>query len=275
MMVREPDFLAAEPQAITPDPWADLKSMTAARIALGRSGVSLPTREVLGFSLSHAQARDAVHTPLDVTELASRFQAAGFKTLDVHSRATDRAVYLRRPDWGRRLDEASAKQLQDARQGDPGLAIVVADGLSSLAVARHSLPLVQALQAYFPDLPACPVVIARQGRVALGDEVGELLGAKMVAVLIGERPGLSSPDSLGIYLTSHPHVGLTDAARNCISNVRPEGLDYAQAARKLAFLIAGAHALGRTGVDLKDDSDERLPGEKPPALLLGPEDTKA
>ena len=264
------DLLTAEPQSITPDPWADLKSMTAARIALGRSGVSLPTREVLGFCLSHAQARDAVHTPLDVAELASRFQADGFNTLDVHSRAADRAVYLRRPDWGRRLDEASVAKLQAARRSEPGLAIVVADGLSSLAVARHSLPLVQALQDYFPDLPACPVVIARQGRVALGDEVGELLGAKMVAVLIGERPGLSSPDSLGIYLTSHPQVGLTDAARNCISNVRPEGLDYPQAARKLAFLIAGAHALGRTGVDLKDDSDERLPGEKPPALLMGP-----
>ena len=137
----------------------------------------------------------------------------------------------------------------------PPLAVVLADGLSSLATARHGLPLLQALLPYFPDLPGLPVIIANQARVALGDEIGHALGAALVVVMIGERPGLSSPDSLGLYLTARPRPGLTDAERNCISNVRPEGLPYADAARKLAFLMAGAHRLGRTGVDLKDDSD--------------------
>ncbi|KAF7600315.1 MAG: ethanolamine ammonia-lyase [Candidatus Dactylopiibacterium carminicum] len=253
---------------ITPDPWTRLQSLTRARIALGRRGASLPTREVLAFGLSHAQARDAVHQPLDVAALACGFHAAGYLTRTVTSQAADRGVYLRRPDWGRRLAEASAQQLQTWPAPPGRLVFVIGDGLSSLATQRHSLPLLEALAAYFPDLHACPVVIATQARVALGDEVGQLLGADMVVVLIGERPGLSSPDSLGIYLTGQPRVGLTDAARNCISNVRPEGLPYAEAARKLAFLIAGARQLGRTGVDLKDDSDERLPGERPEPFLL-------
>lgn len=253
---------------VTPDPWTRLQSLTRARIALGRSGVSLPTREVLGFGLAHAQARDAVHQPLDVTTLDTQFQAAGFVTHTVESRAMDRSVYLRRPDWGRRLADESAARLRAVPGSPAKIVFLVADGLSSLATQRHSLPLIQALEPWFPDLRACPVVLATQARVALGDEVGELLGASMIVVLIGERPGLSSPDSLGIYLTGGPRVGLTDASRNCISNVRPEGLDYPEAARKLAFLIAGAHQLGRTGVDLKDDSDECLPDERPAPFLL-------
>jgi ethanolamine ammonia-lyase small subunit len=253
---------------ITADPWTRLQSLTRARIALGRSGVSLPTREVLGFGLAHAQARDAVHQPMDVATLAEQFSAAGFTTRTVKSRATDRSVYLRRPDWGRRLADESVASLRATPTPAAKIAFLVADGLSSLATQRHSLPLIEALKPWFADLQACPVVIATQARVALGDEVGALLGASMIVVLIGERPGLSSPDSLGIYLTGSPQVGLTDASRNCISNVRPEGLDYPEAARKLAFLIAGARQLGRTGVDLKDDSDERLPDERPVTFLL-------
>jgi ethanolamine ammonia-lyase small subunit len=257
---------------ITPDPWTRLRTLTAARIALGRSGVSLPTNEVLRFGLAHAQARDAVHQPLDVAALQAALVGHGFKPSVVTSRAPDRVSYLRRPDWGRRLAEDSARDLRERRPAKaPRIAFVVSDGLSSRATQNNSLPLLLALAAYIPELRVCPVVIATQARVALGDEIGEILGAELVVVLIGERPGLSSPDSLGVYMTGAPRVGLTDATRNCISNVRPEGLSFAEAARKLAFLIAGARALGCTGVDLKDDSDDRLPDERPPAMLLAVE----
>lgn len=268
-MSKTPITPATKISPITPDPWTRLRTLTAARIALGRSGVSLPTNEVLRFGLAHAQARDAVHQPLDVSALQAAFVAHGFAPCVVTSRAPDRVSYLRRPDWGRRLAEESAQMLGARRPAKaPRIAFVVSDGLSSRATQNNSLPLMQALAGYIPDLRACPVVIATQARVALGDEIGEILGAELVVVLIGERPGLSSPDSLGVYMTGAPRVGLTDATRNCISNVRPEGLQFAEAARKLAFLIAGARALGRTGVDLKDDSDSRLPGERPSAALL-------
>ena len=198
-----------------------------------------------------------MHLPLDVAALANELVALGYAPQLVHSAAPDRAAYLRRPDWGRRLDEASRQALTaDASVRGNKLAIVIGDGLSSLAVARHTRPLLEALRGHIPDLASMPLVIARQARVALGDEIGALLGAEQVIVLIGERPGLSSPDSLGIYLTHGPRPGLTDAERNCISNVRPEGLDYANAARKLAYLINGARRLGASGVALKDDSDE-------------------
>ena len=252
---------AEEPveSVIVADNWDALRRFTPARIALGRTGVSLPTREVLKFSLAHAQARDAVHLPLDVTVLANELSAAGFSPRTVHSTAADRAAYLRRPDWGRRLDEASRQSLSlDAPASGARLAIVVADGLSSLAVARHAGAFLLALRTHVADLTEMPLVIASQGRVALGDEIGALLGVEQVVVLIGERPGLSSPDSLGIYLTFGPRPGLSDAERNCISNVRPEGLGYASAARKLAYLIDGARRLGASGVALKDDSDEHV-----------------
>lgn len=251
--------MSQKPVILTPDPWQPLQRLTQARVALGRVGVSLPTREVLRFSTAHAQARDAVHLALDVNGLAEELQQDGFQTLAVRSQAPDRATYLRRPDYGRRLDPACRAQLADpglSRWPQPRrLAIVVADGLSSLATRRHTRAFLAALKAYLPDLTNQPLVIATQARVALGDEIGHGLGAEQVVVLIGERPGLSSPDSLGLYLTAGPRPGLTDAQRNCISNVRPEGLPYAAAARKLAFLIEGARRLGRTGVDLKDDSD--------------------
>jgi len=263
----------SKPAILTPDPWQRLQGLTRARVALGRAGVSLPTREVLRFGIAHAQARDAVHQALDVASLQADLKDAGFASLAVSSQAADRSMYLRRPDRGRSLAPDCLALLAD--QGPrlwaprPRLAVVLADGLSSLAVARHGLPLLQALQPYFPDLPGLPVIIAREARVALGDEVGEALGAGQVVVMIGERPGLSSPDSLGLYLTARPRPGLTDAQRNCISNVRPEGLNYPDAARKLAFLIAGACKLGRTGVDLKDDSDTALPDTARPAVGLG------
>lgn len=252
-----PDADRLAPNPVTADPWAALRQHTQARVALGRTGSSLPTAEVLRFGMAHAQARDAVHLPLDVDALECDLQATGCRTLRVHSDAPDRAAYLLRPDQGRRLAEASIAGLQ--AQADPAgcdLLLVVGDGLSSLAVARHAAPLVaQILADAPPDLLLGPVVIAEQARVALGDPVGELLKARAVAVLIGERPGLSSPDSLGIYLTWAPRTGRSDAERNCISNVRPEGLSYAQAAHKLLWLVGEARRLQLSGVKLKDRSD--------------------
>ena len=241
---------------VTPDPWAPLRPHTAARVALGRSGASLPTREVLRFDAAHALARDAVHLPLDTEALCEQLSAAGWPVHRVHSAAPDRSTYLLRPDLGRRLDEASSAQLAAFDDPAPDLTFVVGDGLSSLAASRHAKPLLDAVRSLAPATWRLgPVVVAEQARVALGDPVGERLKAQLVAVLIGERPGLSSPDSLGIYLTWNPRTGRTDAERNCISNVRPEGLSYADAARRLVWLCGEALRLRLTGVGLKDMSD--------------------
>ncbi len=242
---------------VPPDPWTALRRHTPARIALGRTGASLPTHEVLAFSLAHAQARDAVHTPFDIQAVTDAVAGLGLAVLPVESAAPDRATYLRRPDLGRQLSEASRAALERAPRRPADLAIVVADGLSSTAVHAHAAPLIAAL---LPLIRAegwslSPVVVAHQARVALGDAVGERLGARLVLLLVGERPGLSSPDSLGAYLTFAPRVGLTDAARNCVSNIRTEGLSYDQAAFKLVWLAREALRLGQTGVALKDESD--------------------
>ncbi|MDB6000867.1 MAG: eutC [Rhizobacter sp.] len=235
----------------------------------------MPTGEVLRFGFAHAQARDAVHLPLDADRLATQFTEAGFATLRVESAAADRASYLLRPDLGRRLSERSATALDEAsarsRREGCDLLLVVADGLSSLATSRHALPLAQAVRDQLPDgWTLGPVVIATQARVALGDDIGERLSARLVAVLIGERPGLSSPDSLGIYLTWAPRRGLTDAARNCISNVRPEGLPPAQAARKLMWLAGEATRRRLSGIELKDASDTAAVAQADVPPLLPP-----
>lgn len=237
------------------DPWRQLRSRTSARIALGRAGVSLPTREVLSFALAHAQARDAVHATLDRKVLAETIQALGLEAIEIESMTTERAQYLRRPDLGRRLSDASKARLA-ARAGVYDLALMIGDGLSATAVAAQSPPLLKALLPLVTasGLTIAPVTVAHGARVALGDEVGELLGASMVAVLIGERPGLSAADSLGIYLTYAPRAGRSDAERNCISNVRPEGLAPAAAAQTLAWLISAARERKLTGVGLKDES---------------------
>ena len=230
--------------------WTALRAYTPARIALGRAGNALPTDEVLRFGLAHARARDAVHAALDPEKLAGDLRALGLEVRIVKSAAPDRVTYLLRPDLGRRL---AAGSLLDAKPASVALAIE--DGLSAIAVQRHAVPLVRALMALAPQRWAgVPAVIALQGRVALGDEIGERLGARLIAVLIGERPGLSAPDSLGVYLTYDPRVGRTDAERNCLSNIRPEGLGYGEAARRLDWLAAAALARGMTGVALKDDS---------------------
>jgi ethanolamine ammonia-lyase small subunit len=247
---------------VTPDAWAALRTFTPARIALGRTGASQPTSAQLAFGLAHAQARDAVHAPLDVAALDAALADAGFRVLHVRSRAADRPTYLRRPDLGRRLDAGSLARLRAAAPSPaPDLVFVIADGLSAIAVARHAAPVLCAARTRLPGWRIGPVVIAEQARVALGDEAGEALGARAVVLLVGERPGLSSPDSLGLYLTWAPRVGRTDAERNCISNVRPEGLVYERAAITLAGLLDGARRLGATGVMLKDESGPALTGD--------------
>ncbi len=250
--------MADKPNDITKiDPWQQLKSFTRARIAIGRVGSSLPTKEVLDFGLSHAMARDAVHLALDIEALEVDIKNHDFSTMRAKSMAPDRASYLLRPDWGRRLHEQSLSNLQNLHQAKPiDFLIVVGDGLSSLAVARHVAPLLAEMRNHLPsDWHTGHVVIASHARLAIGDEIGQALNARMVAMLIGERPGLSSPDSLGIYLTYNPKAGLSDADRNCISNVRPEGLKYAAAAKKLVWLAKEAMRLKVTGVALKDESD--------------------
>lgn len=240
---------------VRPNPWTALRGLTPARIALGRAGASLPTAQVLAFGLAHAQARDAVHIPLDADALEAEARAAGWPTLRVCSQAPDRATYLLRPDLGRRVAPASAELLAAAPDQGADVLFVLADGLSATAVQHHALPVLAAVRALLPPTwKPGPLVIAEQGRVALGDEIGGLLGARLVVVLIGERPGLSSPDSLGAYLTWGPHGGRTDAERNCISNIRPEGLTYGEAARRLAWLCEAARRLGHSGVELKDGS---------------------
>ncbi|WP_414443551.1 ethanolamine ammonia-lyase subunit EutC [Burkholderia sp. 22PA0106] len=260
--------------AVEKNPWGGLKSFTNARIALGRAGSSLPTEPLLAFNLSHAQARDAVHQPLDADALRGELEAAGYATLAADSAAPDRQHYLRRPDLGRRLSDASREALAAAGRevaAAPDLVFVIGDGLSALAAAKQALPLIEAVRGRLDadGWSLGPVVVARQARVALGDEIGELLRAQLVAMLIGERPGLSSPDSLGVYLTYAPKVGCHDAQRNCISNVRPEGLPHAAAAHKLHYLLTHARRLQLTGVGLKDDSDALLPGNASDAERLG------
>lgn len=245
------------PAVATPDPWQPLRQLTPARIALGRAGTSLPTQPQLAFQAAHAQARDAVHLPFDHAALRAQLGEQGIGAVLLHSAAQDRHQYLQRPDLGRRLNAASAQQLGQAPTGSVDVVIVVADGLSALAVHRHAASLVARMAS---DIRAegwslAPIVLVEQGRVAVADEVGERLGARMSVILIGERPGLSSPDSLGVYFTYAPRVGLTDAARNCISNVRPEGLTTAMAAHKLLYLMREAWRRQLSGVRLKEDAE--------------------
>jgi ethanolamine ammonia-lyase small subunit len=240
------------------DGWTVLKTHTPARIALGRSGVSIPTEEQLRFGIAHAQARDAVHWPLDADALQMEFEQAGYETLRVESAAPDRATYLMRPDLGRELSEASRAKLESEMHAPCDLLLVIGDGLSSPAIARNALPLVNEIRKQCPsDRQLGRIVIATQARVALADEIGAMLRARAVAILIGERPGLSSPDSLGIYLTWAPRVGRMDSERNCISNIRPQRLAYDKAAYKLWWLCREAEGLGETGVKLKDLSDTK------------------
>ena len=245
---------------VVDQPWASLRRYTAARIGLGRAGASVPTAAHLAFQQAHAEARDAVQAPLDAQALLAGLGALGEAPLLVQSQAATRAIYLQRPDLGRRLSEASAALLAEQQSPETDLAFVLADGLSALALQRQALPLFTALRERLMlegGWTCAPPVLATQARVALGDEIGALLNARCVVVLIGERPGLSAPDSLGVYFSWAPHVGLVDAERNCISNVRPEGLAPAAAAAKLHALLREARTRQLSGVALKDEQDDR------------------
>ena len=272
-MVDQPDIHNDDWNGVVDNPWRRLRQFTAARIGLGRSGISLPTKEMLEFQLAHAQARDAVHTPLDFSALTQQLETLAEQypllneepPLKLHSEAVDRMTYLQRPDLGRRLDEASRVLLRQEQQTPEqpfDLALVIADGLSATAIAHNAVPFIQALceelNADKQEWTLAPITLVEQARVAVGDDVGELLNAKTVLVLIGERPGLSSPDSLGLYLTWAPVRGLTDARRNCISNVRPEGLNFSEAAHKAGYLLRESRRLQLSGVQLKDRSGALL-----------------
>lgn len=260
---------------VVANPWQSLRQFTAARIALGRTGVSQPTAVQLAFQLDHARARDAVHLALEVPALKKSLESLGRPVIDLCSAAENRLTYLQRPDLGRQLDAASRQTLIDLNlvsasntqaatapvdKAAPSfdLAIVIADGLSALAIVQNALPFLERLMARLSveQWTLAPLVIVRQGRVAIGDEIGQRLGARAVVVLIGERPGLSSPDSMGLYLTWAPHIGLTDASRNCISNVRPAGLSVDQAAFRLHYLLSESRRLCLSGVKLKDETTE-------------------
>jgi ethanolamine ammonia-lyase small subunit len=248
---------------------ARLRALTPARVGLGCTGVSLETCDLLDFQRSHAQARDAIHARLEAAALAANLaeligdrKQAQVEILRLHSAAADRTTYLQRPDLGRRLDEASTSLLA-SRMNTPakcGLVLIVADGLSALAVERHVPSLFKELLPRLRGWRLAPVCIVEQGRVAIGDEIGSALGAEISVVLIGERPGLSSPDSLGAYITWAPRMGRTDAERNCISNIRAEGLSYAQAATQLEFHLAEARRRQLTGIALKDEAPQLKKG---------------
>ncbi len=250
-----------------PDPWAQLRQATRARIGLGRAGDALPTRALLEFQLAHAQARDAVHAPMDLDALAQTL--APRQILRLQSAAPDRTAYLRRPDLGRRLNADSRDRLRaSAKAPSPDLVFIVADGLSAHAVGRHAAAVVTACLERLPEHADAPIMMVEQGRVAIGDEIGEILGAKLCLVLIGERPGLSVADSLGLYLTWAPRLGVQDSARNCISNIHADGLSASEAAAQVAWLIREATRRGLTGVDLKAASPEDLLEDRSPRASL-------
>ena len=249
---------------IIENPWALLKEYTDARIGLGRAGISIPTSHSLAFQLAHAQAQDAVHLPLDVEYVIEQLGNINlnqeiFTPILLHSQAVNRTVYLQRPDLGRRLDKKSIevlKKVNTLKDEKYDLSIVIVDGLSSLAIKENAQifikKLIEVLNFSSQDWKIAPITIVQQGRVAIGDEVGQILNSKILIVLIGERPGLSSPDSMGLYLTYNPKVGLTDESRNCISNIRIEGLSYEEAVKKTMYLLKESRKLELSGVNLKD-----------------------
>lgn len=232
-----------------------LRTLTPARVGLGRTGVSQQTDDLLQFQRAHALARDAVHARLETATLAATLgEVSNREVLRLHSMAADRVTYLQRPDLGRMLDDRSRAILANLPPQPWELAIIVADGLSALAVDRHAAAVIRNLLPRLEDWLIAPFCVVEQGRVAIGDEIGAVIDAKLSVVLIGERPGLSAPDSLGAYITWDPRRGRTDAERNCISNIRPEGLGYPEAAAQLAFYLHEARRRELTGVLLKDES---------------------
>lgn len=259
------------------DAWDELRRSTEARIALGRAGHSLPTAALLDFQLAHARARDAIHRPWDLAGFALAIEQRGLEPVIVSTRVLDRVQYLQRPDLGRQLNEESDARLRSRHGPAPDVALIFTNGLSSTAMDAHGLPLLDAVVHALggEGLRSGPICLAQNARVAVSDPVGAALGARIAVIVVGERPGLSAADSLGIYLTYGPGPGNTDAERNCISNVRPPmGLGYEAAAAKLAYLARQSLRLMRSGVALKDDQPgNSLPDSRPAAAaaLVRPE----
>lgn len=235
---------------------SDLRELTPARVGLGRAGASMPTDALLAFTLDHARARDAVHGAFDTSGIVGGLTGFGLTPILLASQARNRRDYLRRPDLGRMLDPASQRALADRSGSSCQLVIVIGDGLSPAAVNVHAVELVRHLVPRLAEagIEIGGTAVATNARVALGDEIGAMLDARMVLMLVGERPGLSAPDSLGAYLTFAPRIGLTDAMRNCVSNIHRAGLSYEEAAFKIAWLVREGLARQVTGVALKDES---------------------
>jgi ethanolamine ammonia-lyase small subunit len=253
-------------QIVPQDPWQNLKQFTPARIALGHTGISLPTKASLEFQLAHALARDAVNIPLDFENLEHQLNKQGYQCLMLQTQAENQRMYLQRPDLGRLLSESTLESLQNTPKINTDAVVVVADGLSSKAIEHHAEPFLKLL---LPELRAKgfslpPVCLVKHGRVAIGDAIAEHYAAKLCLVLIGERPGLSSPDSMGIYFTYEARSGIsTDADRNCISNIHQNGLGYGQALKKLLYLINKSEKLQLSGINLKDETtDTALDGQR-------------
>jgi ethanolamine ammonia-lyase small subunit len=251
------------------DPWTRLAELTPARIALGRSGVSQRTQSLLAFEAAHAAARDAVHSMLDVLAMRNAIVSLGLDCIELASEAADRDTYLRRPDLGRQLDAASLARLRTLNEPPCDLAIAICDGLSAEAVTAHGAACLSELLSRLAAMSVTvgPIALVSMGRVAVGDMIGAAMKARLVLVLIGERPGLSASDSVGAYLTYDPQPGRHDAERNCVSNIRTAGLSPAVAAAKLAWLIQAAIARKLTGVKLKDESGTQLPDASQPVRL--------
>ncbi len=242
-------------------PWAELSKYTQARIGQGRVGCSLPTKQQLQFNLDHAMARDSVNTPINMHTIEQQFSKIDLTSIVLHSKAESRRHYLQRPDLGRALNKGSTNKLKHLQKPDKGydIALILVDGLSSTGVQQHGAVLCQTVVEKLTslDLTVSPICLVEQGRVAIGDEIGFLLNANSTVVIVGERPGLSSPDSLGIYYTYNPKLGLNDASRNCISNVRPAGLSIADASEKLIWLVNESFQRKLSGVKLKDNSSSK------------------
>lgn len=236
------------------DTWHTLKRYTNARIAMGRAGNALPTSQVLQFRMAHSRARDAIRSEMDTAALTQSLALIGLPAVCVQSQVADKNDYLRNPGKGRMLNLESEENLRGQPAKNADLCIIIADGLSADAANAHAVRLVALLAGQLKGWMLSPVVLAKYGRVALSDPIGQILDARIALILIGERPGLSSPDSLGAYLTYEPRAGNTDEKRNCVSNIRPEGLDYGPAAMKLTYLLHQMRIKQLSGVRLKDDS---------------------
>jgi ethanolamine ammonia-lyase small subunit len=259
---------------VIPNQWDSLKQFTPARIALGRTGISLPTRASLDFQLAHALARDAVNIPVDFAELEQRLNFMGYQTVTLKTRAENQQMYLQRPDLGRLLSESAMDSLQKSAPISSDVVVVVADGLSSKAIEQHAEPFLSLLLPRLQEngYAQPPVCLVKHGRVAIGDAISEHYSTRLCIVLIGERPGLSSPDSMGIYFTYHARAKIsTDADRNCISNIHKNGLSCEQALKKLLFLLTEAEKLQLSGVNLKDETTDTTPNDqqKRANFLLG------